>query len=231
VTRLEVVDRSGQGLERHVAAGLRDALERFQGAGKAPRRPVRAVLEDVGVTGFTETQVALHVVHLRAAAARAPWFPGLLLREVAHAALSDLGRASHDPGLLLESFGAARERSTQLRFLGLVGALNHHVRDVYADDLAASIEAPPLLAFLRHTAEAAARPGASAGEAAVEAGYALGTLVRRGAAVPRALQEAVEGNPTALRLADGFAALPPDPEEEDLVRAVVRLVGLLPVEA
>jgi hypothetical protein len=222
--RLELRDHAGTGLGAQAEEQLRRALGLAERAGHAPRRPVRAVLEAVGVPGFTETQVGAHVLHLRGADAAQPWFPGLLLREVCHAALADEGHASHDPALLQAGFAAARERGRGLAFLGAVGALNHHVRDVYAQDLAAQLDREATLAVLRHLAELALR---SEGPArAVELGYAAGSLRRCGAALPHGLQDAVARGGDAL--AQGFAALPPEPDEEELLGALRGLVALVP---
>lgn len=226
--RVEVQDRASTGKAARVEAQLAAAVERFAEAGHGPRRPLRGVLEPLGVPGFTETQVELHVLHLDAAAAGAPWLPGLLARQVAHAALADLGHVSHDPVLLQESFAAARARSRDLSFLAAVGAFNHHVRDVYADDLAAFVDAESLGPFLDHLADAAARADGTAAEAAVEAGYAAGTLRRRGAPLPDALAARLRAMPEAARLAATFEGLAPDPEGEALERAVVEAVAALP---
>lgn len=227
MARVAVQDHAATGRAPDVEVLLQGLVERFRAAVQAPRRPLRAVLSRLAVPGFTETQVEVHVLHLQGRAAGEPWFPGLLAREVAHAALSDLGHPSHDPALLHHSFEAAKRRSKDLGFLGLVGSLNHHVRDVYADDLAAKVEPAALEGFLEHLAALAAEPR-SPTEAAVEAGYAAGTLMRRGRPAPPALRALLEGSPEAGRLADAFAGLHPDPGEADLLRAVERLVALVP---
>jgi hypothetical protein len=220
--RLEVRDHAHTGQGARVEAALRDALARAEAHGLAPRRPVRCVLEALGVPAFTETQVGLHVLHLRAADASAPWLPGLLLREVAHAALADLGHASHDPALLQEGFAAARERGRGVGFLAAVGALNHRVRDVYAEDAAERLDAPALHAFLAHEARLAAR--AEGSTRLVELGHARGALQRRGLAGA----DEVPDEPGVAALAGGFAGLPRDPGEEELAQALVALVRQLP---
>lgn len=222
---VEVQDRASTGLGRKVEGQLAATLGRFAEAGFRVRRPVQATLELLGVPAFAETQFDRHVLHLHAGAAGEPWFPGLLAREVAHAALTDLGHPSHDPGLLQVGFAAAKERSKALPFLARVAALNHHVRDVYAEDLAAFVDPEALGPFLDHLAAQAASVGGPDG--AVEAGYAAGSLRRRGAPAPPALQEALRAA-AAEALAGAIAALHPDPEPEELERALAGLVALVP---
>lgn len=208
---------------------LRDALDAFAAAGHGVRRPVRAVVEQLALPAFTETQFDRHVLHLQAEAAAEPWLPGLLAREVAHMALTDSGHGSHDPALLMAGFDAAKQRSRELAFLAGVGMLNHHVRDLYADDLAHHVAPDALAPFLAHLAERAARFQGTHLEVAVEAGYAAATLVRRGQVAPPALAQRLAASPDARRLADALAGLHPRPEPADLERAVARLVALLPM--
>jgi hypothetical protein len=221
----EVVDRARSGHAARTRTLLASAVDRFAERGQRVRRPVRAALEELGVPGFTETQIEAHVLHLQASAAPQPWFPGLLVRQVAHASLTDAGHASHDPGLLQASFAAAKQRSKALPFLGRIGALNHHVRDAYADDLAAFVDAESLGPFLDHLAVLAAQEQGP--DRAVEVAYAAGTLRRRGAPLPPALDAALD-EAGARSLAEGFAALHPDPEPEALEQALLALVAQVP---
>jgi hypothetical protein len=228
VHRIELQDRAHTGRGGDAEAALRAMAERFAAQGHGLRRPLRALLEELQVPAFLETQHDRHVLHLRGAAAGEAWFPGLLAREVAHAALADEGHPSHDPALLQASFAAARERSKALPFLSLVAAANHHVRDAYADDLAARVAPEELQAFLEHVARAAAVLEGSDAERAVECGYTAGTLARRATPAPAELQAALASLPDARRLADAFAGLHPDPEPADLEHALLRLVARLP---
>lgn len=224
--QLEVQDRAATGRGARVQAQLSAALELFAEAGHAARRPVRAVLEPLGVPGFAEARFDGHVLHLQAGASAEPWFPGLLAREVAHVALTDEAHPSHDPALLQTGFAAAKERSRDVRFLGAVGLLNHHVRDAYAEDLAAFVDAESLGPFLEHLAAAALALDAGAAEAAVERGHAAGALRRRGAPVPAGLP----GQGAAAILAGAFAALHPDPTLDELEAALERMVEALPLD-
>lgn len=219
---LRVQDRGSTGMGAKVEVQLDATLGRFAEAGHRVRRPVSAALEPLVVPGFAEPLFDRHMLHLQASAAREAWFPGLLAREVAHAALTDLGHVSHDPGLLQVAFEAAKHRSRALPFLGRVGALNHHVRDVYADDLAAFVDAEALGPFLDHLAALAL--SAEGADRAVEAGYAAGTLRRRGAPVPEGLLDV----PEARALAAGFEGLHAHPTADELEAALVALVAVVP---
>ncbi|HEV8360877.1 MAG TPA: DUF5781 family protein [Candidatus Thermoplasmatota archaeon] len=228
--RIEIEDRAGTGQRAQVEAAIAAAMGKLDAAGAGLRRPLRVVLERLLIPGFLETQNDRHVLHLQADAARAPWLPGLALRELAHAALADLGHPSHDPALLQAGFAAARDRSRDVRFLSVVGTLNHHVRDVYADDLAARADADAVQSFLEHLARGAAAMGPGP-HRAVTAGYAAATLLRRGGLAPEPLRLLLGQDVTARGLADQLAALPPDPEPADLEDALRKLVARLPAEA